>query len=89
MRHARRFIATLISFAIWCIASSAVAYAMRPDPPSFSGAAAPLPPPNPDTPLWKVVAIVAFAAFLTLAVVGLIASLRHARPSRPSRMLQA
>ncbi len=84
MRHARRFIATITGIAIWCIATTTTAYALRPDP---VGGDVPQPPPPPEsgTSLWQYLLIAAIAALLTVAVVGLIASLRHARPTRPTR----
>lgn len=90
MRHARRFIATLIGIAFWCVAATTVAYAKLPVPDG--GVVPPLAPTGPIDPErsgWQIVAIVALAALLTVAVVGLIASLRHSRSSRPSPMAHA
>jgi ABC-type Fe3+ transport system permease subunit len=86
MRCARRFIATITGIAIWCIATTTTAYALRPDPVG-GDVPTPTPPPPPPfgTSLWQYLLVAAIAAVLTVAVVGLIASLRHARPSRTSR----
>ncbi len=88
MRHARRFIAAITGIAIWVIATTTTAYALRPDP---VGGDVPPPPPPPEsgTSLWQYLLVAAIAALLTVAVVGLIASRRHARPTRPSTMLHA
>jgi hypothetical protein len=88
MRHARRFIATITGIAIWCIATTTTAYALRPDPPGEVLPPQP-PPPVPGTSLWQYLLVAAIAALLTVAVAGLIASLRHARPTRPSTMSHA
>jgi hypothetical protein len=96
MRHARRFIATLIAtligVATWCLATSTAAYAQRPpDPVGGDVFPAPLPPlpPAQGTEVWKFIIVAAIAAMLTVAVVGLVASLRHARPSPQSGVLHA
>ena len=92
MRHARRFIATLIGVAIWCfaaaVAATTVAYAKRPDPVTWDPSATPI-AADQGTSGWQIAAIVALAALMTVAVVGLVASQRHARPSRPSPMAHA
>jgi hypothetical protein len=91
MRYARRFIAIITGIAIWCIATTTSAYALRPDPVSENVAQSPTPtpPPLPGPELWKFVLVAAIAALLTVVVVGMIASLRHARPTRQSPMLNA
>jgi len=90
MRHVRRLITALATFATWCVVAATIAYA-RPDPgggvmvsPSSTTSTA-----SADTPVWKFALAAAIAALLTLAVVGLIASLRHTRTAGPSRMLHA
>jgi hypothetical protein len=93
MRYARRFIATLITVAIWGIATISDAFALLPDPPGVGvgvGAVAPHPATTAGTPLWEFAMVAALTALLVFAVVGLIASLRRTRPaSRPSPMLHA
>jgi hypothetical protein len=89
MRYARRFIAIITGIAIWCIATTTTAYAMRPDPVSEDVAQSPTSPPLPGPELWKYLLVAAIAALMTVAVVGLIASLRHARTTRQSPMLNA
>lgn len=89
MRHARRFIAAITGIAIWVIATTTTAYALKPDPVGGDVIAPPPPPPPPDPALWKFLVVAAIAALMTVAAVGLIASLRHARPTRPSTTLHA
>jgi len=92
MRHVRRLITALATFATWCVVAATVTYAREPDPiydripvsPSSTTSAA-----SVDTPLWKFALVAAIAALMTLAVVGLIASLRQTRTAGPSRMLRA
>ncbi len=91
MRYARRFIATVIGLATWCVAAATAAYAqLPPDPVGGGDFGTPTPPPlGSDTQLWKFVLVAAIAAMLTVAVVGLVASIRHQRASQPSGMLHA
>jgi hypothetical protein len=94
MRYVRRLIATLTSYATWCVAAATVAYA-RPDPgggviistPADTAATA-------GTPLWQIITMVALGVLLVFAVAGLVYSLMHRRSERsrtsaPSRGLHA
>ena len=94
MRYVRRLIATLTSYATWCVAAATVAYA-RPDPgggviistPADTAATA-------GTPLWQIITMVALGVLLVFAVAGLVYSLMHrrserSRTSEPSRGLRA
>lgn len=96
MRHARRHIsslvATLLGAAIWCVATTTTAYALRPDPDQGGGGGSvpPLPPtPETGTSVWQFVLVAGIAMLLTIAVVGLVVSVRHSRSERPSSMLHA
>ena len=93
MRYVRRFIATVIGLATWCVAAATVAYAQLPPDPvgggDFTPPQTPLPVPASDTQLWKFVLVAAIAAMLTVAVVGLITSIRRPRASQSSGMLHA
>jgi len=89
MRHARRLIASIVGVALWCVATSSIAYAYpAPDPyegrPSGGGGI-----PDPGVSGWRVVLIVAIVLLLVAAVAGLVLSLRHARASHPSPMAHA
>ncbi len=97
MRHARRFIVTLIAsvigFATWCVAAATVAYAQLPPDP-VGGGNDYTPPQGPRVPVaesefWKFVLVAAIAAVLTVAVVGLVASVRQTRPAQKSTILNA
>ena len=64
MRHARRLVTALATFATWCVVAATVAYAREPDPiydripvaPSSTTSAV-----SADTPLWKFAMVAAIA----------------------------
>jgi hypothetical protein len=80
MRYVRRPIAAITSVAIWCIARTPAAFALRTDPSGVGAVASP-PSSAVGTPSWKFALAMALVARLLVAGVGLVASLRNLRPS--------